>query len=101
MSLPDVRRELSTGSAPERCPAAHDADPRPCDGPADVVRIVDRTGRTVAACPLHGAALLASLDRGRVHPLNGPAGSAIAVYVRARTLPPFDFLGSCSTEAVR
>jgi hypothetical protein len=58
----------------------------------------------VAACPLHGAALLASLDGGRVYPLNGPNGSAIAVYAFARTLPPFDFLtssGSLSTEAVR
>lgn len=89
---------------PTRCAAAHAEDPRPCDGPGDTVRIVDRAGAEVAACPLHGAVLLASLDRGRVYPLNGPDGAAITVYVRARALPPFDFLTGSelrSTEAIR
>jgi hypothetical protein len=67
-------------------------DPRPCEGATDAVQIVDQVGVAVAACLLHGAVLLASLDRARVHLLNGPEGSAITVFTRARTLPPFDFL---------
>lgn len=78
-------------SAP-RCPAAHPADPRGCEGQPNAVRIVDQTGADIQACLLHGAVLLASIHRGRVHPLHGPQGSAIAVYTRARDLPPFDFL---------
>ena len=76
------------------CGAAHSEDPRPCEGPVDAVRVVDRVGSAVSGCLLHGAVLLASLDDGRVYPLNGPAGSAIAVYLRARSLRPFDFLDS-------
>jgi hypothetical protein len=75
-----------------RCAAAHADDHRPCDGLADAIQVVDRTGSSVAACLLHGAVLLASLDGGRVYPLNGPDGSAIAAYTRARSLRPFDFL---------
>ena len=75
-----------------RCEAAHVADPRPCDGQRDAVRIVDRFGAGVEACVLHGAVLLASLDRGKVYLLHGPDGSAITVYTRAGELAPFDFL---------
>lgn len=75
-----------------RCPAAHPADPRPCDGPDDSVEIVDQTGVRTPACGLHGAVLLASLEHGRVYPLNGPKGSAITLFTRARSLPAFDFL---------
>jgi hypothetical protein len=75
-----------------RCSAAHADDPRPCDGAADAVRIVDQTGASAAGCVLHGAVLLASLDGGRVYPLNGPAGSAIAAYRLAQALPAFDLL---------
>jgi hypothetical protein len=75
-----------------RCAAAHAEDPRPCEGAVDAVEIVDRAGVGVAACLLHGAVLLASLDGARVYLLNGPEGSAIAVYAQARTMPPFDFL---------
>jgi hypothetical protein len=101
MSTLDDRGGFGSGGLAARCPAAHDEDPRPCDGPADAVRIVDRVGAEVAACPLHGAVLLASLDRGRVYPHDGPDGSAITVYTRARTLRPFDFLRSRMTEWVR
>jgi hypothetical protein len=101
MFFPDARRGRGVDSALTRCPAAHAEDPRPCDGPTDTVRIVDRPGAEVAACPLHGAVLLASLDRGRVYPLAGPSGSAIGVYALARTLPPFDFLGPRATGVTR
>jgi len=78
----------------------HKEDPRPCEGAIDAVRIVNQAGGAVAACLLHGAVLLASLDRARVYPLNGPEGSAITVFTRARTLPPFDFLsGSVLSRA--
>jgi hypothetical protein len=78
----------------QRCAAAHGEDPRPCEGATDAVQIVDQAGVAVAACLLHGAVLLASLDGARVYPLNGPEGSAITVFTRAQTLPPFDFLSS-------
>ena len=83
---------MSAPTWAQRCPAAHVADPRPCEGQRDAVRIVDQVGASTEACVLHGAVLLASLDRGRVYPLNGPEGSAIAVFTRAQTLPAFDFL---------
>jgi hypothetical protein len=84
-----------------RCAAAHEEDPRPCEGASDAVRIVDQTGAGVAACLLHGAVLLASLDRGRVCPLNGEDGVAITVFNRAQALWPFDFLveSGLSTDA--
>jgi hypothetical protein len=84
-----------------RCAAAHAEDPRPCDGAIDAVQIVDQTYVAVAACLLHGAVLLASLDRGRVYPLNGEDGVAITVFTRAQALRPFDFLveSGSSTDA--
>jgi hypothetical protein len=85
-------RDRSAPAPVRRCPAAHADDPRPCDGRPDAVRIVDRAGGSAPACLLHGAVLLASLEQGRVYPLADPAGSAIAVFQRARTMPPFDFL---------
>jgi hypothetical protein len=81
---------VSAASRNERCAAAHAANTRPCEGQPDAVRIVDQTGAGTGACLLHGAVLLASLCRGRVYPLNGPRGSAIAVYARARELLAFD-----------
>ncbi len=83
---------MSAATWGRRCAAAHLADPRPCEGQWDAVRVVDQTGAGTEACLLHGAVLLASLDRGRVYPLNGPDGSAIVVFTRAQGLPPFDFL---------
>lgn len=83
---------MNAATGDRRCEAAHVADPRGCEGRPDAVCIVDQTGAGVQACLLHGAVLLASLDRGRAYPLHGPQGSAIAVYTRARDLPPFDFL---------
>ena len=82
------------------CPAAHPLDSRSCQGRTDAVRIVDQTGAGVEACLLHGAVLLASLDCGRVYPANGPLGSAIAVYTRARELSPFDFLRGPGVDRV-
>ena len=83
---------MTTPTQAHRCPAAYAADPRPCEGQHDAVRIVDRTEASADACLLHGAVLLASLDGGRVYPLNGPDGAAITVYTRAQTMPAFDFL---------
>ena len=71
-----------------RCEAAHVEDKRPCEGPPTAVRIVDRTDAEATGCLLHGAALLASIEGGRVYPLDG---SAIEVYQRAQTMRPFDF----------
>ena len=90
---------MTTPRQPPRCAAAHVADPRPCEGHHDAVRIVDQTGAGAGACVLHGAVLLASLDRGRVHPLNGPAGAAITVFTPARTMPAFDFLACAAVAA--
>jgi hypothetical protein len=75
-----------------RCQAAQLADPRPCQGPTEAVQIVDQTNVSTPACLLHGSVLLASLERGRVYPLNGADNSAITVFTRAQGLPPFDFL---------
>jgi hypothetical protein len=83
---------VSAATRDGRCPAAHVADPRPCDGPTDSVQIIDQTGDATSACLLHGAVMLASLERGRAYPLNGPDGSAITVFTRAQRLPAFDFL---------
>ncbi len=60
-----------------RCQAAQLADPRPCQGPTEAVQIVDQTNVSTPACLLHGSVLLASLERGRVYPLNGADNSAI------------------------
>ena len=89
---------LVPAAVPDRCAAAHARDPRPCEGATDAVQIVDQTAAATAACLLHGAVLLASLDRARVYPLGGLAGCAITVYVRARSLPPFDFLTDPGTS---
>lgn len=78
---------------PSRCAAAHSDDVRQCEGQRNAVQIVDRTGASVAGCVLHGAVLLASLEGGRVAPLNGPDGAAIEAFRRAQVVPPFDFLG--------
>ncbi len=88
----EVSPEAAIGGLRWRCAAAHEEDPRPCEGAGDAVQIVDQTGAGVAACLLHGAVLLASLDRGRVYPLNGEDGVAITVFTRAQALRPFDFL---------
>jgi hypothetical protein len=88
----DLPLPAASAAPPGRCPGAHVLDPRPCEGAADAVQIVDQTGAGIAACVLHGSVLLASLDRARVYPLGGPEGCAIIMYVRAWTLPPFDFL---------
>jgi hypothetical protein len=64
------------------------------------VQIVDRAGAAAPACLLHGAVLLASLDRARVYPLSGRESCAITVYTRARTLPPLDFLTGPRVERV-
>jgi hypothetical protein len=67
-----------------RCPAAHAEDAQPCEGQPDAVSIVDQYGVRTAGCIRHGAALLASLESGKVYVLNGPDGSAIEVYYRAK-----------------
>ena|SRR5690349_13708220 len=70
-----------------RCAAAHVEDPSPCDGAPRAVRVADQEGGEVTGCVRHGAALLASLDGGRVHP--GPdagEGDVIAAFTLAQTL---------------
>ena len=74
------------------CTARHPDDQRPCDGPP-IVRIVDQTGEEAVGCQQHGPVLLASLHRGRVYPLPGADGAAIAVFKEAQTLPPFTITG--------
>jgi hypothetical protein len=76
---------------PPRCPAAHADDESPCDGDANAVRVVDRTGHAVTGCIWHAAVLLASLVGGRVYPQSHD-GAAIAAYKVASTLPPFVFV---------
>lgn len=83
---------------PGQCPAAHVEDHRPCEGPSDAVRIVDRVGGEVSGCVRHGAVLLASLDGARVFP-GSVGGAAIEVYARAQRRRPFDF--DTDDEALR
>jgi hypothetical protein len=72
-----------------RCPAAHQDDPTPCDGPP-VVTVLDRQSAGLDGCEHHGARLLASLEGGRVYALpDAPAGAAIRVFKAAATMPPF------------
>lgn len=66
------------------------ADPRPCEGEPDEVRVIDQTGQGTSACLLHGAVLLASLEGGRIFPGYGGHASAIHVRCRAREMRPFD-----------
>lgn len=74
-----------------RCPAAHQDDPTPCDGPP-AVTVLDRHNAGLDACEHHGARLLASLDGGRVYPLpDAPTGAAIRVFKAAADMPPFLF----------
>jgi hypothetical protein len=84
----------STQSDPgcERCPAAHPADPTPCDGPT-VVTVLDAHNAGADGCAHHAARLLASLEGGRVYGLpDAPEGAAIEVYSRAQHIPPFAWL---------
>lgn len=62
----DAWRPSAGSESGGRCPAAHTADPRPCESVIDAVQIVDQAGVGVAGCLLHGAVLLASLHRSRV-----------------------------------
>lgn len=72
-----------------RCPAAHQDDPTPCDGPP-VVTVLDRHNAGLDGCEHHAARLLASLDGGRVYALpDAPEGSATRVFKAAGALPPF------------
>lgn len=73
-----------------RCAAAHPEDRSRCDGAPDAVRVIDQAGAEATGCLRHGAALLASLDRGRVYP-GSVDGAAIEVYKRAQGLAPFGF----------
>jgi hypothetical protein len=57
------------------------------------VRVIDQYGDGADGCLHHGAALLASVEGGRVYP---GSGSAIEVFQRARAMQPFDFLGEKS-----
>ncbi len=75
-----------------RCPAAHPEDPTPCSGEA-VVTVLDRADAGADGCEHHGARILASLDRGRVHGLPHAApGTAIRVFKAADGIRPFCWL---------
>ena len=85
---------------PDRCAAAHVEDSRPCDGPADAVRILDHAGEQTTGCVRHGAALLASLVDGRVYP-GSVDGAAVEAHRLAGTLRPFEFLNGTADAAAR
>jgi len=65
-----------------RCALAHDDDPRPCEGPRDAVRLVDRTGEAATGCVMHAARAYASITGVRAYPGSVP-GAAIDTYKRA------------------
>lgn len=90
MTRPYQQSGESCRARPERCPAALTAEPRPCEGEPDEVRVSDQTGQGASACLLHGAVLLASLTGGRVFPGHSGHASAIDVGCRAREMRPFD-----------
>ena len=82
------------------CDARHRADRTRCEGPADAVEVTDRSGSTVAGCVRHAAALVATLDGGRVvdgpgsggyrDPMTGESGAAAAVAAElARHMGPW------------
>jgi hypothetical protein len=72
-----------------RCPAAHQEDPTPCDGPP-AVTVLDAAGAGADGCEHHGARILASLHGGRVYALpDAPAGAASRVFQAADTIRPF------------
>lgn len=76
----------------DRCAAAHTEDPTPCEGPHDVVTVIDQHGTETLGCVHHGARLYASLVRPRVYPTPGNDGAAIEVYNRAQTTRPFPWI---------
>ncbi|MFD0214333.1 hypothetical protein ACFVH9_35930 [Streptomyces hirsutus] len=81
-----------------RCAAAHPDDPTPCTGPL-AVTVLDATGAGADGCEHHGARLLASLDRGRVHALpNAPAGAALRTFRAADTIRPFCWIDAPRTD---
>ncbi|WP_435060329.1 hypothetical protein [Streptomyces sp. bgisy060] len=82
-----------------RCPAAHPADPTPCDGPANVLLILDQTNAGTYGCTAHGSRLLASLTGAR--PVSGPEhpGAAIVAHKAAQGLPSFLPTGPAETLA--
>lgn len=75
---------------PTRCAAAHVEDQRACDGAIDAVRVVDRVGEQTTGCVRHGAALLASIENGRVYP-GSVEGAAVEAYRAAQAPRPFEF----------
>lgn len=94
MTVPDVppnaRQATHDRTRQNRCLAALVADPRPCEGQTDVVRVIDQTGQGTPACLLHGAVLLASLNGGRVRPAQDGPSATTVVRGRARAMHPFD-----------
>jgi hypothetical protein len=77
----------------QRCIAAHQDDPRPCEGPHDAVLI--RANVTVPACVLHGATMLVSVIDAKVYP-GCVENAAIEVFQRAQDATPFAFLSRAS-----
>ncbi|MCP3766403.1 hypothetical protein [Streptomyces sp. MAR25Y5] len=89
---------VSVRHTARRCPAAHPEDPTPCTGPL-AVTVLDATGAGANGCEHHGARLLASLDRGRVHPLpNAPQDAAIRTFKAADTIRPFCWIAGPRTD---
>lgn len=89
-SRPQGWTDVMTVQVPgDRCPAAHPEDPTPCGGPV-VVTILDKANAGANGCEHHGARLLASLDRSRVHGLpHAEPGTAIRVFKAAAGIRPF------------
>jgi hypothetical protein len=83
------RSKLMTQTDEARCQAAHQDDPRPCEGPHDAVII--QVDTKVSACVLHGAVMLASIKGAKVYP-GSVESSAIEAFNRAQSMKPFDFL---------
>ncbi|MEU8568541.1 hypothetical protein AB0C51_09300 [Streptomyces pathocidini] len=83
--------DLRTGAA-QRCSAADEKDPKPCDGPWTAVTTLTADGTEITGCLQHSARLLASLEGSRLHPLAALAPWAVDVYCRAAELPPFAWL---------
>jgi hypothetical protein len=85
------RRDGAASRSPgRRYLAAMGAESRPCEGEPDEVRVIDRIGQGTAACRLHGAVLLASLEGGRIVPGCGGNSAVMVVRCRAREMRRFD-----------
>ncbi|MEU6083357.1 hypothetical protein [Streptomyces sp. NPDC047108] len=73
----------------QRCAAADEADPTPCQGVLSAVTVVTADGKEITGCFQHSARQLASLEGARLHPVAALLPWAMDIYCRAAELPPF------------